>query len=92
MEEFSNQTATEKTKLQNEPLQLSKINLEFEYGQLNLSEKTSGHCNFAVQLREGTWTDIINLKKNLRFIRHTDNVPRENRQNIELPDTRVART
>ena len=48
MEEFLNQISTEKTKVQNEPLWLLEIEPDYAYGQLNLSEDTSGQGNFAM--------------------------------------------
>ena len=46
VEELLNQISTE-LKVQNEPLWISKLDLEYAYGQLELSEKTSKQCNFA---------------------------------------------
>ena len=48
MEEFLNQISTEITQAPNEPLCISKIDLEDAYGQKILSEETSKHCNFAI--------------------------------------------
>ena len=46
MEEFLNQISIEKTRAPNEPLWISKKDLEYAYGQLKLSQKTRKHCNF----------------------------------------------
>ena len=48
MEVLLNQISTEITRVQNEPLWISKTDLEYEYGQLNLSQGTSRQCKFAV--------------------------------------------
>ena len=45
MEKLWSQTSSETTKLQIEPLWLSKNNIEYEYGQLNLSEEKSRQFN-----------------------------------------------
>ena len=47
MEELLNQLSTQIKKVQNELLWISKIDLEYTYGQLKSSEETSKHCNFA---------------------------------------------
>ena len=88
MEQILNQISTEKTRVQNEPLWISKIHLEYVYGQLYLSEETSKHCNFAITGKNMNGHQI--QKKILRSIRYP-NISRKNRQNIEWPNTRVAR-
>ena len=45
MEELLNQISTELTRGQNERLWISKIELEYAYGQMNLSEETSRQYN-----------------------------------------------
>ena len=47
MEELQNHLSTEITRVQNEPLRISKIDLEKAYVQTKLSEKTSRECNFS---------------------------------------------
>ena len=78
MEQSLNQISNEIPKLQNEPLWISKIDLQYAYGQLKLFEETSKQCNFAIT--GGNMKEIIDIKKILRFIRHSNNKPR----NIEL--------
>ena len=46
MEELINQISTEITRVPNERLWISKIDLEYAHGQLKLSDETSRHCNF----------------------------------------------
>ena len=48
MEKLLNQLSSTIIKVENEPLQISKVDLDFAYGQLNLSDDTSGQCNFAI--------------------------------------------
>ena len=45
MEELLYQTLTEVTRLQNESLWISKIDLKYAYGQLKLSKETRRQCN-----------------------------------------------
>ena len=45
-EDLLNQISTETRKVQNKPLWISKIDLEYEYSQLKSSERTSKNCNF----------------------------------------------
>ena len=47
-EEILSHILTEISRVQNEPIWISRLDLEYAYGQLNLSEETSGQCNFAV--------------------------------------------
>ena len=47
MEVISHQISIYTTRVQNECLWILKKDLEYAYCQLNLSEKTSDHCNFA---------------------------------------------
>ena len=49
VEELLNQISTEKTKVLNEPLWISKVDLKYTYGQLELSEETNKNCNFAIR-------------------------------------------
>ena len=48
MEELLYQKSTRKTRAPNKPLCLSKIELDYAYAQLKLTEETSKHCNFAI--------------------------------------------
>ena len=45
-EELLKQMSIERTRVQNEPLWISEVDLEYAYGQLKLSDDTSIHCNF----------------------------------------------
>ena len=47
IEEFLNLISTETTTLHNKPLWISKINLQYAYGQLKISEEARRHCDFA---------------------------------------------
>ena len=47
-EELLNEMSTEKTRVQNEPLWISKIDLENQCGQIKLSKETSRQGNFAI--------------------------------------------
>ena len=47
MKELPNQITTESKRVQNEPLWKSKIDFEYAYGQMKLSNETSKHYNFA---------------------------------------------
>ena len=47
-EKLLNQISSEITQAPNEPLCISKTDLEYAYGQLKLSKGTSKHCNFAI--------------------------------------------
>ena len=46
MKVIINLTTTEITRVQNEPLWISEINLEYVYGQLKVSKGTTSQCNF----------------------------------------------
>ena len=48
LEESLNHIPTEITRAPNEPLWISKIKLEYAYGQLKLADEPSKHCNFAI--------------------------------------------
>ena len=48
MEELLDQISTGITRVQNEPLWVSMIGLEYAYLQLKLSEEVSRQCNFAI--------------------------------------------
>ena len=48
MEEILNRLSTEKTRVHNKPLWISKIDLEYAYGQIYSSEETSRRCKFAL--------------------------------------------
>ena len=47
MEELLNQISTELTRVQNEPLRISKIDLGNAYGQLKSKRRKSKHFKFA---------------------------------------------
>ena len=59
MEELVNQILIGTTKVQNELSWLSKSDLEYTNGQLELSEETSRCCNFELPGRK--------MKRNYRF-------------------------
>ena len=48
MEELLNQISAEISRKPTEPLWLSKVDLDYAYGQMKLAEETSKHCNFAI--------------------------------------------
>ena len=48
MEELLNQISVEITRVQNEPLRISKTDLEYAYGQLKVSDETRRQCYFAI--------------------------------------------
>ena len=48
MKELLNQLSTGTTQAPNESLWVSKIDLEYAYGQLKLYEEKSKDCNFAI--------------------------------------------
>ena len=48
MEELLNQISVEITKDQTKELRISKIDLDYAYGQMMLSEETSRQCVFAI--------------------------------------------
>ena len=75
MEELLNQISTEIRILQNKPWWISKIDLEYSYGQLNLFEERSEHCDFSSNGKKRE--QIIQVEKNLRSIRYLDNIPRK---------------
>ena len=90
MEENSNQISTETTRVQDEYLWISKIDLEYAYGQLKLFKETKAHCSFAIT--GGTLKGYYGFRKRIiRFIRYPEFIPRKNRQNIEVPNTCMAR-
>ena len=70
MEELLNQISVEITKDRTNELMISKIDLDYAYGQMNLSKETSRQCVFAITrgIQEGIlWSR-----------RHTDIISREN--------------
>ena len=46
MEEILNPITTETPRAQTKPLWILKIDIEYAYGQLNLSKERSRRCNF----------------------------------------------
>ena len=48
MDELLNQTSSERSKNELDPIWISVIDLEYAYGQMKLSPETSKHCNFAI--------------------------------------------
>ena len=46
LEELLNHSSNELTRVQNEPLWISKIDRKYAYGQIKLAEETSRQCNF----------------------------------------------
>ena len=48
MEQLLRKTSTEITRVQNEPLWILKIDIEYTNGQLKLSEETNRKCKFAI--------------------------------------------
>ena len=48
MEELLNKLSIEVTRVQNEPFWISKLDLEYAYGQLKLSEETIRQCDFSI--------------------------------------------
>ena len=48
MEELLNQISTEITRVEKEPLWMSKTDLKYAYGQPELSEKAGKHSTFAI--------------------------------------------
>ena len=48
MEELLNQISVEITRDRKRPLLISKLDLDYAYGQFKLSEETSKHCVFAI--------------------------------------------
>ena len=48
MGELLIQIPTEITRVQNEPVWISRTDLEYAYGQLKLFEETSRQCDFAL--------------------------------------------
>ena len=59
--EILNKISAEVTKVENEPLSKSKIDLAYGYGQLKLSKETSKHCVFA--LTGGNMNGYYRFKK-----------------------------
>ena len=48
MQELLKQISNQRKKMQNEPVWISKLDLENAYGQLKISKETSKLCNFAM--------------------------------------------
>ena len=90
MEELFNQILTKIIRVQNEPFWIPKIELEYTYGQLKLSEATSRHSNYAVTGGNMNRYYILEKKDSSVypiFWKHF----KKKRQNIELPNTHVTR-
>ena len=51
MVESKKQISTERTRVQNEPAWISKVDIESACSQLKLSKETGRHCNFAISGR-----------------------------------------
>ena len=88
MEELLNKKSTKITRVQNEPLWISKTDLEYTYGQLKLSDETSKRCNFAETGR------IVNgyyrFIKGFHGLLDVSKTLQKNRQTTQIPNTRVA--
>ena len=77
MEELLNQISVEITKDRTKELMMSKIDLDYAYGQMKLSKKTSRQCVFA--LTGGKFSGYYRFKKMiLRSSRYTDDISKEN--------------
>ena len=70
MEEIFCQKSTGITRVQNEPLLISKIHLEYAYGQLKLSEYYNKQS--FLQIPEERCLDFTDSKKILRSTQHPD--------------------
>ena len=90
MEELFNQKSTKIIRVQNEPFWIPKIELEFHYGQLKLSEETSKHSNYAVTGGNMNGYYILEKKDSTVYPIFWKNF-KKNRENIELPNTHVTR-
>ena len=63
MEELLNQISVEITKDRTKKLMISKIDLDYAYGQMMLSEETSRQCVFAITGGGETSAPITDSKK-----------------------------
>ena len=86
MKDPLNQLSIEITRIQDEPLVISKIDLTYAYGQVNLSHEASRQCNFAEigENTKGNHRFIGGLYglSDIRTILQENNWP-----NIEIPNT-----
>ena len=76
MEELLNQVSVEITRDRTVQLFLSKIDLDYAYGQMKLSEETSRQCVFALTGGKFQWTLQIQ-KRVLRTCRYTHHISKK---------------
>ena len=87
MEELLNQILVEITKDRTKELRITKIDLDYAYGQMMLSEETSRQCVFAIT--GGNFSGYS--KRGFTVQRHTHSLPRKIRQDIGILHTGVVR-
>ena len=84
MEDLSNRISTEISKTDDEELWITKIDLDYAYGQLELDEETKKQCVFAL-------IGFLQIfERILRSSRTADNISRENRPNTKIQNTGVV--
>ena len=77
MEELPNQTSEEITRDRTKELMISKIDLDYAYGQIRISRETSRQCVFAKT--GGNFSGYSRFKKKiLRTCRHSYNIQGKN--------------
>ena len=89
IEELLTQVSTGRSRVRNEAMWMSQIDLEYAYSQLKLSEETSKHSNFVTTGRN--MNGYYRFKRILQSIRYPDNNPRKNRKINKSLDTHVTR-
>ena len=89
MEQLLNQIPTEIRLLQDKPWWISKLDLEYSYGQMNLFKERSEHCDFASNGKKREQTIQVEKKSTVYPI--SRQYSEKNTHNLELPNTRVAR-
>ena len=77
MEDLINRISTEISKNDEDELWITKVDLDYAYGQMELDEETKKHCVFAFNRWKSNGI-LPFLKRFLRLIRSTDNIPRKN--------------
>ena len=88
MEELLNQISPELSKNDHDPIWISVIDLDYAYGQIKLAPETS-KLQFCDNRRKDK--RILPIPERILLPRrHTNDFPRENRQNIRTPNTSLA--
>ena len=91
LDEILDQNSAKLSRKDTDPIWIPVIDLDYAYGKMKLAPETSKYCNFAITGEKNKGTDIPLAKGILWTSRHTDHLPRENRQNTRPLNIKMVR-